>query len=79
MTEKKFTKKYTTNGQPIYEGDYIEAKTTTKYPLYIGGEVKWDEENQRWLNLDFFDSTVPHILTKLTKEQYLKKFNNFKS
>jgi len=62
MEEKRFTGKITTDGNKIFEGDIIEAKTKGKYPLFIGGQVKWDNENEKWLNLNFFDDDVPHTL-----------------
>jgi len=63
MEEKRFTGKLTTDGKKIFEGDIVEAETTgSKYPLFIGGQVKWDEENKKWLNLNFFDDDVPHTL-----------------
>jgi len=63
IEEKRFTGKLTTDGKKIYEGDIVEAEMTgVKYPLFIGGQVKWDEENQKWLNLNFFDDNVPHTL-----------------
>ena len=62
MQEKRFTGKLTTDGKKIFEGDIVEAKTKGKYPLFIGGQVKWDDENEKWLNLNFFDDDVPHTL-----------------
>jgi hypothetical protein len=63
MKKEKFTGKLTTDGIKIFEGDIVEAKTTkSKYPLFIGGQVKWDKENKKWLNLNFFDNDVPHTL-----------------
>ena len=62
MEEKIFTGKLTTDGKKIFEGDIVEAKTKGKYALFIGGQVKWDNENAKWLNLNFFDDDVPHTL-----------------
>lgn len=76
MEDRRFTGKLTTDGNKIYEGDIIEAKTKGKYPLFIGGMVKYDEVNKKWLNLDFFDDDVPHtLLIKNTIPNVMKIIN----
>jgi hypothetical protein len=67
------TNKFTTDGKEIFEGDFIEAKTKSKYPLVIGGQVKWNVENQKWLNLNFFNEDVPHTVLKISEKEYLYK------
>ena len=62
------TGKLATDGVEIFEGDYIEAKTLGKYPFYIGGKVKFDLENNVWVNLDFLDKEVPHTIRILTEK-----------
>jgi hypothetical protein len=71
------TNKFTTDGKEIFEGDFIEAKTKSKYPLVIGGQVKWNEENQKWLNLNFFNEDVPHTVFKISEKEYLYKRKDF--
>jgi hypothetical protein len=70
----KQTGKLTTDGKEIFEGDYIKAKTKGKYPLVLVGQVKWSEENQKWLNLNFFDDDVEHTIFKISE----KEFEQFK-
>jgi hypothetical protein len=71
------TNKFTTDGKEIFEGDFIEAKTKSKYPLVIGGQVKWDSENNKWLNLNFFDDDVEHTVFKISEKEYLSKRKDF--
>jgi hypothetical protein len=71
----KQTGKLTTDGKQIFEGDYIKAKTIKKYPLIFCGQVKWDDEDNRWLNLDFFDDDVPHTIFKISEKEF-EKFKN---
>lgn len=71
------TGKLTTDGKEIFEGDFIEAETKSKYPLVLGGQVKWSEENQKWLNLNFFDDDVEHTIFKISEAQYLSKRKDF--
>lgn len=51
----KKTGKLTTDGKEIFEGDFIEVKTISKYPLVIKAQVKWDNVNNKWVNLFCFD------------------------
>lgn len=69
------TNKFTTDGKEIFEGDFIEAKTKSKYPLVLGGQVKWDEKNQKWLNLNFFDDDVEHTIRLISEKEYLSNMN----
>ena len=63
---KKSTGKFTTDRKEIFEGDYIEAtEIGSKYPLKIGGIVKYDSIQKKWLNLDFDDEYMKFILKKL--------------
>jgi len=71
------TNKFTTDGKEIFEGDFIEAKTKSKYPLVLGGQVKWIEENQKWINLNFFDDDVEHTIFKISEAKYLSKRKDF--
>jgi hypothetical protein len=71
------TNKFTTDGKEIFEGDFIEAKTKNTYPLVIGGQVKFDEENNKWLNLNFFNEDVPHTVFKISEKEYLYKRKDF--
>ena len=71
------TRKFTTDGKEIFECDFIEAKTKSKYPLVLGGQVKWDKENKKWLNLNFFDNDVEHTIFKISEVQYLSKRKDF--
>jgi hypothetical protein len=71
------TNKFTTDGKEIFEGDFIEAKTKSKYSLVLGGQVKFDYKNNKWLNLNFFDDDVEHTIFKISEAQYLSKRKDF--
>lgn len=73
VVERKPTGKLTTSGSMIYEGDYIESKTISKYLLCITGQVKWDEVNQKWLNLNIFDDDTLHTIKHITEKKYQTK------